>query len=1090
MNFIFHHSSKMAYNGRQTSLTLLVLNQTTKNNDFNPLNNSIDPTEAVLIAFHIGRIISFLCIIFGILGNFALILIIFRSSFCYFSYGLILLFISTFDIIRLISTIFYYLLQANIIPLKLSTLTIYITLYRYPKIVTNWLKVFLAIERFIAIKYWVEHHYNINSNNAKRIHRSRQRKILLLILIFLSCCLISQHPNLIPYRFISTYIHPTRLLIIATPNPHFYYGCYVFNGFLYTLISYVILDDVLPIITLIIFNTILLYELRHLPTLTSKKLAESILILFFLTIFSIFVVPRSFLIIFNLYVDQTYINDTIISVVFHTCQGLELINHAVTGYACFLSCHSLRKGLIQNIRLYIGSGVSVAIVFFIGGLLIGRFAIPRPSNTIVTCNISTVNKRTEEERKIIWNDLKQRFLSLVNAQEIEKNLQNFTRNTHLAGTDDDRTEAESISTKWREYGLDVTIHPYDVLLSYPHPIQPNIVSILDQNNNAIFQSNGSEPIFNEDDQSLPFKNIVRPFLAYSPNGIVQSRKLFYINYCTIEDFQFMETVIDKNELNGSIVICRFGKIFRGNKINNAEKYGIIGVILYSDPINFAPNLIRPGSTYPNSIYMPDMGHQRGTALVLSGDPLTKHYPSKDYMYRAPIENNPWLPKIVAQQIGYREAREILIRMTGIPVVSNWTGGLDQVKYVYGGLLLDDLSLKISSYNTLQIRRVHNVIGTITGHIEPDRYVLIGAHFDAWNFGAIDDGSGVAVNHELVRVFTSLVKSNWKPRRSLMFCAWAAEEYGIVGSIEFVEEFAKILGSRVVSYINMDAIVAGIDFMLMEMSPLLYDFAIDISKQVKAAYSNETIYEQWIRINNGNQNIGEKFFTMGLSAISDFAGFNQIAGSSNIAMGYLNKNDVKGIGTYPLYHTQYENFRLVKTFVDPQFQAHQAIGRAIGLSALTLTDIDLLPFNPARYHQALVNLLNLTKSMAPKSINFTSLQNAIDHFKIAADQFNQRIQTTLNKSNPIQLRIVNDQLMQLERAFQNPLGNAIEQADLKHTIYAPSRTNRYNARGFPAIIDAIEDRNITNIQQQVSIVTYFIRSAMTVLYEPNKIQTTS
>ncbi|CAF4397861.1 unnamed protein product, partial [Adineta steineri] len=117
----------------------------------------------------------------------------------------------------------------------------------------------------------------------------------------------------------------------------------------------------------------------------------------------------------------------------------------------------------------------------------------------------------------------------------------------------------------------------------------------------------------------------------------------------------------------------------------------------------------------------------------------------------------------------------------------------------------------------------------------------------------------------------------------------------------------------------------------------------------------------------------------------------------------------------------------------------------------------------------------------------SLQNAIDQFKNAATQFNYRVQTTLDKSNPIQLRIVNDQLMQVERAFQNPLGNSIEQSTLKHTIYAPSRTNRYNARGFPTITDAIEDRNITNIQQQISIVTYFIHSAISVLQPPNKIQ---
>jgi hypothetical protein len=348
----------MSYEDIESSSDFSQFNETIK---YNHYNSSTNPTEAVLIAFQIGRTISFLCIISGVLGNSALILTISRSSFSHFSYGLLLLFISTFDIIALLTTGFYYLIQGHVISLTLPTITIYITFYRYSKIVTNWLKVFLAVERLVAVKYWIAHRYNINSINAKRINRSRQRKILLLILTLLLCSLISQHPNLIPIRFISTCINPIQLLIINTPNPHFYYGNHVFNGVLFTIISYIIIDDLLPIILLIIFNTILLYELRHLPSITSKKLADSIFILFFLTIFSIFVVPRSFLVVFNLYVNQEYINDTIIAVVSHTCQGnsyklffifyfylgLEMINHAITGYTCFLSCRTLRKDFIR-----------------------------------------------------------------------------------------------------------------------------------------------------------------------------------------------------------------------------------------------------------------------------------------------------------------------------------------------------------------------------------------------------------------------------------------------------------------------------------------------------------------------------------------------------------------------------------------------------------------------------------------------------------------------------------------------------------------------------------------------------------------------
>jgi hypothetical protein len=188
---------------------------------------------------------------------------------------------------------------------------------------TNWLKVFLTIERLLAVKYWIDNRHNINSNNAKLSNQIRQRKVLVLILFLFISCFISQHPNFIVNRFISTYIDPTRLLIVNVPNKKFYYGKTVFNGALFTIISYIILDDLSPIIILIILNIFLLYELKHLPPMTSKKLSESILILFFLTIFSIFVVPRSFLVLFNLYGNRDYINDTILAVVFHTVQGRE-----------------------------------------------------------------------------------------------------------------------------------------------------------------------------------------------------------------------------------------------------------------------------------------------------------------------------------------------------------------------------------------------------------------------------------------------------------------------------------------------------------------------------------------------------------------------------------------------------------------------------------------------------------------------------------------------------------------------------------------------------------------------------------------------
>jgi len=245
------------------------INETVNNNNYS--NVLLKPPEAVLIAFYIGQISSILCIIFGIPGNTALIFSIYRSSFYRFPYGLFLLFIAIFDIIRLFSTAFYYLIQGYIIPLNLTTMIIYIVSYRYPKNVTNWLKVLLAIERLITIKYSIANRYNVHSINTTKIQRSKQKQTLYLICLLLICSLISQHPNFISNLYITPRIDPTSLFLVAAPNPNFYYGYDVFNGALFTIISYLILDDLLPITVLIILNTILLYKLRRLPLITSEN---------------------------------------------------------------------------------------------------------------------------------------------------------------------------------------------------------------------------------------------------------------------------------------------------------------------------------------------------------------------------------------------------------------------------------------------------------------------------------------------------------------------------------------------------------------------------------------------------------------------------------------------------------------------------------------------------------------------------------------------------------------------------------------------------------------------------------------------------
>ncbi|CAF1028655.1 unnamed protein product [Didymodactylos carnosus] len=274
-------------------------------------------SESVLIFFQIGRIFTFLCTIFGLFGNISLIFVLYHTaSSRRVTYELLIICITVFNSIRLLSAIYYYVIHANFIPLNYKTHAIYIIISRYSHFVANWLKVLVAIERFVTIKYWV-----VSRHQYRKLNQQKKRRIIILIFIILVCGLLNHHPNFIHGRFISVNIDPRRLLIVPKVNLNFYYGENIFNGALFTIISYTFIDDAIPISILFISNGCLLYSLHHLPSITRQKINESIWILTFLTFFSIFLIPRSILVLFHLYVDRKYVDDTKLAIAFHLLQG-------------------------------------------------------------------------------------------------------------------------------------------------------------------------------------------------------------------------------------------------------------------------------------------------------------------------------------------------------------------------------------------------------------------------------------------------------------------------------------------------------------------------------------------------------------------------------------------------------------------------------------------------------------------------------------------------------------------------------------------------------------------------------------------------
>ena len=324
---------------------------------------------------------------------------------------------------------------------------------------------------------------------------------------------------------------------------------------------------------------------------------------------------------------------------------------------------------------------------------------------------------------------------------------------HLAGTEQDYEQAKWLHDNFLQSGLDrVVIVPYQVLLSYPNMTQPNKVHLLDDKGVANFTTEGKQTPLSQPEE---FSESAAPnFNAYSgKTGIIESDGLVYVHYGTPNDFDYLESVgID---VSGKIVLARYGSTFRGNIVDLAERKGAIGVLLYSDPKDFAQK--GRNDIYPDSWWMPGMAVQSGTVYLGNGDPLTPYYPAIEGAYRIPESEAP-LPSIAVQPIGYDEAEVFLRAMSGPAAPDQWKGDLDTVYSLGPGFKYGDgWKIQMNMMTANQLVTTYNTIGMLYGQEEPDRYVLVGNHRDAWVLGALDPSSGTACMLEMARTFGKVKK---------------------------------------------------------------------------------------------------------------------------------------------------------------------------------------------------------------------------------------------------------------------------------------------------------------------------------------------
>uniref|UniRef100_A0A4W5NRB5 Aminopeptidase NAALADL1 n=1 Tax=Hucho hucho TaxID=62062 RepID=A0A4W5NRB5_9TELE len=501
----------------------------------------------------------------------------------------------------------------------------------------------------------------------------------------------------------------------------------------------------------------------------------------------------------------------------------------------------------------------------------------------------------------------------------------------------------------------------------------------------------------------------------------------------------------------------------------------LGIIMFSDPADYCAQGVQP---YPDGWNLPGGGAQRGNVLNLNGagDPLTPGYPAKEYTYRYNLEEGVGLPKIPVHPIGYHDAIQLLKNMGGDIPPNNWKGALN-VSYRIGPGFTDSFStqkVRMNIHTNNQVTRIYNVIGRLRGAVEPDRYVILGGHRDAWVFGGIDPVSGAAVVHESVRSAGKLLRKGWRPRRTIVFASWDAEEFGLLGSTEWAEENAKVLQERAVAYINADSAIEGMYTLRIDCTPSLHTLVYDITKQVSSPEEGEeglSLYESWHKRDNWTD---------------DRDPTTTIWGSS-----------LERYSSYPVYHSVYETFELVERFYDPSFQKLRAVAQVRGGLIFLLADSQLLPLDASQYAGSLTKYAHTiaqlgqkhTDSLVKYGVSFDSLFSAVENFTVAARDFHERL-NTLDRTDPIQVRMVNDQLMYLERAFVDPLGLP-GRPFYRHVIFAPSSHNKYAGESFPGIYDALFDIERTanpkqmwdEVKRQISIAAFTVHAAAMTLTPP-------
>ena len=593
------------------------------------------------------------------------------------------------------------------------------------------------------------------------------------------------------------------------------------------------------------------------------------------------------------------------------------------------------------------------------------------------------------------------FLKSVDFPKYREHLQKLTEKPHVAGTAANEEVANYMATVMENAGMKVDFYPYDIYMSTSGG--SSSVELVTPYRRPL---NQQENILDEDRFSSD-PTLEKGWNAYSGNGDVTAA-VVYANYGTKEDFERLaEMGVD---VKGKIVIARYGRNFRGYKAKFAEQYGAAGLIMYTDP---ADSGYTKGLVYPEGYTYNESAIQRGSVLTLDyqGDPLTPFEPALPLDGKKKVQrmdpSEAALHTIPVLPLPYGSAKEIISNMKGKPVPQEWQGGLPYTYRLEGG---EELTVRLFVDQPKEFVRVSNVVGTFKGTEYPDEWIILGCHYDAWAFGATDPNSGTAMLLSLSESIGKLVKSGNGPKRSILIAHWDAEEHGVIGSSEWVEQLKDELGAKAVAYLNFDGGVSGKNFGASS-SPTLKNLVSEMAKKVDYPYSEKSLYDQW-RGDKEEPTIGN------LGGGSDHIGFYMHVGVPSLS---------GGAGGPTLYHTNYDSFHFYETFVDPEFKMGGTIEQWTGLMTLRMANAELIPYDVERYAVDLkghfAKAVEKIKGFHAEFEGFDQVDQSIATLEKNTQLLDEALANALSSGalSKKEIRDINKQLIALEKSFIDEKG---------------------------------------------------------------------